>query len=694
MKRAVLSYTRLALGLLNVTKGLTMQWTRSLLVGAVTLATVVLSTTGVQISSTVVAHAAGCDTWYGPGGGPSGATSGLWGVSSNWSTGVIPATPDDVCITDPGTYTVTLAPWSLGTADPNNDGSNVNSLTLGATSGAQTLDIAGQASISNSNETVNTVFLNMASSSTINSNGTVILDSTAGGTSAGGAPPSGGSATLSGGPLTSYGHVETQVEDTFPGAGTFLSLYGFTNEPGASLSVSTGTLTEGEVNTSSATNEGTVTVATGASLVVTPNTFSTTTFTNQSSVVNNGSITVNGATWAQSAGSITGNAVVLQSAATLADAAGPAQFIQNYGSATITGTIASGQTVTVLGEPFNYGGETYYSSTASLGGAQLVNDGNLIFKATGTGATSGGSVYLTHGAVLNNGTISAEVLDPSWSIHLQVPISNSHGGTISVTGGQFLQDSGTATTNDGHVTIGPGATYVLAQGSSFANKTDGTTIFQIASATHYGTFGLTGPCCAGPGVYSAGGTMSPALIGSYKPPANKEFQVIALEGGTFKGKFTATGHDFSADYSHHSSNPAFIGAIYAVSLPRPRVVSVSTVQDKVVVVLSCAAGGAACSAASFKASVTEHLTGGRITALFATSHTSKATSTIKHVVVATGAASLSAGLTRSITVVVNRAGLALLSKFKSFAAVVTVISGGKTIRSAVIVLHRPVPKKK
>jgi hypothetical protein len=122
-------------------------------------------------------------------------------------------------------------------------------------------------------------------------------------------------------------------------------------------------------------------------------------------------------------------------------------------------------------------------------------------------------------------------------------------------------------------------------------------------------------------------------------------------------------------------------------------VSVSTVQDKVVVVLSCPAGGAACSAARFTVTVTEHLTRGRITALFATSRTSKATSTTKHVVVATGAASLSAGSAKSLTVVVNRAGLALLSKFKSFPAVVTVISGGKTIRSVIIVLHRPVKKK-
>jgi len=63
-------------------------------------------------------------------------------------------------------------------------------------------------------------------------------------------------------------------------------------------------------------------------------------------------------------------------------------------------------------------------------------------------------------------------------------------------------------------------------------------------------------------------------------------------------------------------------------------------------------------------------------------------------VVATGAASLSAGSTRSLTMLVNRTGLALFSKFKSFPAVVTVMSGGKTIRSAVVVVRKPVAKKK
>ena len=74
--------------------------------------------------------------------------SGLWGVPSNWSTGQIPGNSDDVCITLPGTYTVTLAPWSIGTADPNNNGAGVEAITIGASggSGTETLDVVGQGS--------------------------------------------------------------------------------------------------------------------------------------------------------------------------------------------------------------------------------------------------------------------------------------------------------------------------------------------------------------------------------------------------------------------------------------------------------------------------------------------------------------------------------------------------------------------
>jgi len=60
------------------------------------------------------------------------AVSGSWATASDWSTGV-PVSTDDVCITVAGTYTVTVP----GIA------AQANSLTLGASSGTQTLDVQG-----------------------------------------------------------------------------------------------------------------------------------------------------------------------------------------------------------------------------------------------------------------------------------------------------------------------------------------------------------------------------------------------------------------------------------------------------------------------------------------------------------------------------------------------------------------------
>jgi hypothetical protein len=86
--------------------------------------------------------------------------NGDWGLGSNWSDGQIPTGNDNVSITVAGTYTVTLAPWSIGTADPYSNGASVHSLSLGAPSGTgtQTLDIAGRGSTSNSNQQLSTVF--------------------------------------------------------------------------------------------------------------------------------------------------------------------------------------------------------------------------------------------------------------------------------------------------------------------------------------------------------------------------------------------------------------------------------------------------------------------------------------------------------------------------------------------------------
>ena len=103
------------------------------------------------------------------------ASGGSWGTASNWSTGKVPASTDDVCITLPGSYTVTL-----GATGGLNGGANVHSLTLGASIGTQTLDVAGQ-DYSYEGETYNSTTLTLAAASTINAGGTKILDATSGG---------------------------------------------------------------------------------------------------------------------------------------------------------------------------------------------------------------------------------------------------------------------------------------------------------------------------------------------------------------------------------------------------------------------------------------------------------------------------------------------------------------------------------
>jgi hypothetical protein len=468
------------------------------------------------------------------------------------------------------------------------------------------------------------------------------------------------------------------------------------------VQINPGTLTESQANTWVATNDGTITVASGASWLLIPNTFSTASFTNNGSVVNDGSITDNGATWAQSGGAVSGNAVVLQNAATLADSAGAAAFLQNYGSATITGTIPAGQTVTVQGEPYNYQGETYYSSATSLGGAALVNDGTLVLDADGTGSTSGGAVSLADGSIQNNGTINAEVQDPSWAVHLQAGLANSHAGTVNVTGGQLIQDSGTATTNDGVVTLGPGAVYLLEEGSSFVNASDGTLSPQLASASSIGTFQLSGPCCNGPGTFTAGGTLMADLTGGFLPTANQEFQLFALTGGKFTGTFATVGNSFTADYTNEAASPAFVGVIYqSTPKPPPPVPTVPTVHvgsilgghGKLTLALSCPAGGAACATLSVTATVTEHLKGGKITAI--TARKKKAHTQTKQVVIATAVASLAAGATKTLTLTLNATGNALLKKYGKLTTIVTASSGGKTLQTSTVHVQKAVkPKKK
>lgn len=495
---------------------------------------------------------------------------GNWGVAANWSPAGVPTATDNVCITAPGTYTVTMAPTDSG---------SVASLTLGAPApavGTQTLSIVGSSNLTGTTTSHQTV-LALSSGGAITQSGELILDATANGTTNDGV--TGGSAELDPGTLTNAGRIVTQVED--PQWGTTLGAGTVTNT-GAIADVS-GVLTT-SANTA---NEGSFAVGSGATDTILGS------FANAGGFSNGGSTTVEQqvstpVAWAQ-AGPVFGNPITLRGGATLVDSKGAGTFVFDLGGGGITGTIPFGQTVNVRGEV----GDT----TVSLGGT-VTNLGDLVLEAPGSGTSSGGTTHLRGGPLLNYGRLVATVSDPSWSNYLQVPLTNEPSGIADVNSG-VLHDSASVA-NAGTAEMAPGAQWALESGSSFVNESGGELEPDVSGPTSYGTVDLTG------GKLTAAGTLAPLLLGNYVPAANTEFRIVALSGGSFSGSFSKVLAGFTADYSHVRSTPGFVGAIYHASSPPPpppppkpavlRIRSISGGRGTVTVKLSCSGSGSCASA--------------------------------------------------------------------------------------------------
>jgi len=611
-----------------------------------------------------------------------------------------------VCITAAGPYTVTFPP----------NGGVAKTLTVGGGSGEVTIDLAGE-SYDNAGNTSNETDLTVVESGTFAANTKLILDATNATTEAK-VEPHGAGAAVVGGSIEERG----QIEAVNSGAqwANRIKLADLKIEPGAGLLDASGTLLfleEGEHSPPwSVMNEGTFTVASGASVEMQPSFAGKAGFINDGAVVDGGSVTGSGAEWTQKGGSVTGDEVMLQSGSTLKDSAGTGSFLDNYGTLTLTGTIPAGQTVTVRGEPFNYQGENFYSTTLSLGAKELVNDGTLVLNPTGSGEVNGGQVNIESGSIHNSGVIDDETETASRRTQDLVSLTNGSSGTLQINGGIFEGNEGASTTNEGLVTIAPGALYRLQEAASFTNESVGIISPQIASTSSIGAVQLTGPCCHGPGVFTAGGTLAPVLVGGFVPAAGEEFEAIELDGGKFEGTFPGIGNGFSADYSHESSEPAFVGVTYGVSaagsggsssgsvtaikgpppLPPPRVYvgSISGARAKITVALSCPAGGVACLAATVQAAVTEHLKGGMVTGISARKGKQKAAAKTKQVVITTGGAALGAGASKMLSLSLDSAGRALLAKYGKLTALVTVSTDGKTLDTATVTVQKAAKQKK
>ena len=263
---------------------------------------------------------------------------------------------------------------------------------------------------------------------------------------------------------------------------------------------------------------------------------------NSGSVVNNGTFSLaGGASWTQSGGALSGSNPVSIAGGSLIDSVGTGQFVLTA-SVNLSGTIPSGQTVTVSG-----GG---IDSRALLSG-NVANYGELVLdNGSSTGfadvQASSGTPTLT-----NYGTVKSSV-EGIGQNYLEVNVENASGGTLDVASGLLQQDFATTTTNDGTVTLGAGASYDLTSGG-FTGNSDGTMYFDIASATRFGAVETSSPAA----FQLDGGTAAGVLQSGYTPPLEQQFKVLT---GPYTGTFTTVSSGFAGDYTANA-----VSLVYAPS---------------------------------------------------------------------------------------------------------------------------------
>jgi subtilase family serine protease len=343
------------------------------------------------------------------------SNGGNWNVAANWSPNQVPGAADDAYITNNGSYTVTL-----------NASATVGSLTLGGTSGTQTL-------VANAN----TLTLNGASA--VGSNGAFNLG---GGTLSGaGSFSVNGPFSWSSGTLNNTGGVTLNGTSSLSGVGNYVMvLDGLLVNAGAltwggsgqNLYLSSGTLTNLAIGTItitadvSAVNGGGSAIGNAGVMRKTGGTGTTTLgvpFANTGDVqVQSGMLSVTGGGSASGTFEVSANATLqLASTYTL----GSVSSVTGAGSA-----IFSGGTVNVSGS-YNLATNTFSGAAVNFSGNYTLSGQAVTIFAGTVNFNAGGTVSLT-GLTLSGGTLGGT---------LPVPVNgpfNWSSGTLNNTGGVTL----------------------------------------------------------------------------------------------------------------------------------------------------------------------------------------------------------------------------------------------------------------
>ena len=378
------------------------------------------------------AHASGCTDTF------TNTAGGSWSTSANWSKKAPPTSEEEACITENGTYTVTLSAASA----------SVKSLTIGASSGTQTLAVESSCSGSASLGTTDGLVVGAQGALMLTNSGLCANGVTLGGsvTNAGtitSEPGTGGGARNLEGNLTNTGTLAVDANTSFNGSKATL------------------------------TNEGAVSLAKGLELYVAGGDA----FSNAAggSIAAAGTANVfvpSGATFNEGAGTTSGSQPVIVEAATLSYTGAGASTIKlrSYYNH-LSGTISSGQSLDIEGCV----GDGYPAIVDAASG--FSNEGSIaLTSAENQGLYDcGGNDYATlnveEGTLTNTGTISMEV-GTGGERKLEGNLTNR--GKLAVNTRTSLNGSGAAALNEGAVDLAEGVELSVNANGSFTNGAGGS----------------------------------------------------------------------------------------------------------------------------------------------------------------------------------------------------------------------------
>ena len=395
----------------------------------------------------------------------SNASGGLWNDGANWDTGTVPTDTDDACITLDGTYTVTNTTGA---------GIDVNSLTVGASSGTQTLQSSRGIGIAVDSEIGTTGVLQwsrgfLSGGATLTNRGLTILDGSPGALARG--VIEAGSEFVNAGTMVWESGVHYLYDEgamtnagtltvSYPGDpeslpvldefGTDSALRLFTNT--GTIDVQSGTLF---VRADSRHDNATLTVAAGATLHL-----------------DRGLQTFVGT----SSGTATGDLLLST------DAVGEADGAWDFDGAGLQwqrGFVRGGQVLTNSGVVELNGAPGALARGVIEAGSEFVNDGTVVWE-------SGIHYVYDDGAIVNNGTLTVDsatepVLDEFGSDTGLLLFTNT--GTIDVQSGTLSVRADSR--HDGAtLTVAAGATLHLDRGlQTFAGTTSGTATGDLLLST-------------------------------------------------------------------------------------------------------------------------------------------------------------------------------------------------------------------